>query len=621
MSTERVNPDRAPHRQAWRQRGVLLLEVIVALGFAAILAMGLIKISDDQQRQVRANTMGRAALEVGEAMQRYINDQYASLQNQATPTVPAVIRVDELVNAGYLPRGTAARDRAGFDLCGLVLSVGGSGGPVRLQGLLVAESPSGRRSVPLDDLTLSQIVGSMGAAGGAIYSTLGNGAASITGAQGNWSVDSAGAFSRSATRCNGASGAVALSPGHYMMALWYGKAFNNEDVLYRKKVNNRPDLNTMQTPLGLNVDTTGQVVFGQACNQEGLLATDARGSPLNCKGGVWTAGMPVDTTGTVGMGKSCQVNGSFSADASGQPFNCKNGLWTAGMPVDTTGTVGFGKSCQIPGSFSADASGQPFFCKQGVWVNSMAKDTSGSVVPGASCQGVPDGSYLAAANGTPLVCKAGQWSSFNGFNLKSRNFTTPGNYTWDVPQGVTSVLLSMTGGGEAGGSTEARPYTVDLALTGGSGSYSEPVQVNMFPGGSGGFVQEYPVTVVPGSRLCITVGAGGQPHGVIGDYRGVRGQSSSLVACSGGTPGLINCTGGGSDSPWAGAPGTCNVQPSGGTIGYWVEKQGSYVPGGVGLLGYGAGGYAGRCWGQCGTPSGGIGGAGGDGAVLLKWVE
>jgi Bacterial shufflon protein, N-terminal constant region len=517
-------------------------------------------------------------------MQRYINDKYATLLTQATPTVPTVLRVDDLVSAGYLPQGTASRDRAGFDLCGLVLAVGAQGAPVRLQGLLVSESPTGRRSGLLDDLTLSQIVSSMGAAGGAIYSNVGSGAASITGAQGNWSVDTSGPFSRSATHCNGAAGAVPLSPGHYMMALWYGKAFNNEDVLYRKKVNNRPDLNTMQTPLGLNVDNTGQVAFGQACGQEGLLATDAAGSPLNCKGGVWTAGMPVDTTGQVGFGKPCQVNGSFSADGSGQPFNCK----------------------------------------QGVWVNGMAKDSSGSVSPGASCQGVPEGSFIAAANGTPMVCKAGQWSGFNGVNIRSRNFTTPGSYSWDVPPGVTSVLLSMTGGGEAGGSTDVLPSSVDLERAGGQGTYTAPEMVNMFPGGSGGYVQEYPVSVVPGSRLCITVGAGGQPHGIPGDYSGRPGQPSSVAACAGSTPSLIICTGGGSNSPWAGAPGSCNVQPSGGTPSYWVQKQGSSVPGAFGLFAYGAGGHAGRCWGMsaCGPqPNGGIGGAGTDGAVLLKWVE
>ena len=63
-------------------------------------------------------------------------------------------------------------------------------------------------------------------------------------------------------------------------------------------------------------------------------------------------------------------------------------------------------------------------------------------------------------------------------------FITSGTFT--VPPGVTTVLVTMCGGG--GGAAN---------VAGG--------------GGSGGWVEKYPLAVIPGETLTITVGAGGSP--------------------------------------------------------------------------------------------------------------
>lgn len=551
--------------------GFILVDVLLALALLTILALGIIQLIDNQQRRARAAAQGEAALRLGRAMQRYVNDQYAVLLNVPAGQ-SALITVSDLVTAGYLPAGTAARDANGFDLCGLVTQVGAQGAPVRLQGLLVSESVN-TRALSLDDLTTALIAGNMGAAGGAIYKTTGsNPGSTIQGIQGGWSVPVSGAFSQPnnrGKRCDGSTaGAVQLRAGHYMMALWDGGQFNNEDVLYRNKIANRPDLNTMNVPLGLDVDASAShdIAFGKPCSQPGLLATDYASNPLNCKNGFWTAGMPDNTPG-VTQGQPCPVNGAFSTDKDGTPFICKQGLWNR---FDRLGTLGQAKAIG------------------------------------------------------------------------------PGLHQIQVPPGVNWAFLTMAGGGESGGFNAPKPYTVKLQRyptdggvqipgTGvraerypGSGGADESVDLpwlaEYYPGGSGGYVLSYPIEVTPGSTLCISVGAGGKAAYDIGTGHGFGGGPTTVANCNPSQlPKLITCFGGGAgpgvrSQDIAGAPGSCTVEPSGSSSGQLTYQQGSGHAGGYSPIGYGSGGEAARCWGDCG-PEGAVEGKdGADGALFITWM-
>src|SRR3989344_8116313 len=69
----------------------------------------------------------------------------------------------------------------------------------------------------------------------------------------------------------------------------------------------------------------------------------------------------------------------------------------------------------------------------------------------------------------------------------SETFTTPGTYTFTVPEGVTSVLVKLWGAGGGMGSTLGTPIPV---------------------AGGGGYTTGS-VTVMPGQALTVIIGEGG----------------------------------------------------------------------------------------------------------------
>jgi len=155
-------------------------------------------------------------------------------------------------------------------------------------------------------------------------------------------------------------------------------------------------------------------------------------------------------------------------------------------------------------------------------------------------------------------------------------YLVPGEHTYTVPSGVTSVSVLVVGGGGGGG-----------AGAGGGG-------------GAGGLIYQTGYSVTPGASLSVTVGAGG-PGTANEAARGTSGGNSvfnDLVAIGGGgggsyhsKSGLLGGSGGGAAN--GGSPGS-------GTAG-----QGYGGGSGNNLLG-GGGGGAGAVGGSLGQP-GGIG--------------
>jgi hypothetical protein len=153
-------------------------------------------------------------------------------------------------------------------------------------------------------------------------------------------------------------------------------------------------------------------------------------------------------------------------------------------------------------------------------------------------------------------------------------WTTPGSYTWDVPVGVSWVLVKAIGGGGGGGSS-AKYFAVSN-------------------GGGGGAAGESCVgthlAVTSGGTLAITVGAGGR-HGVVGTQyaRPVTSMSETALGTAGsgegGNPtiiGPIKLLGG-----WGGGePSAANGGMGGGINGSRLASLG-------GLNGSNAGGVVG----------------------------
>ena len=174
---------------------------------------------------------------------------------------------------------------------------------------------------------------------------------------------------------------------------------------------------------------------------------------------------------------------------------------------------------------------------------------------------------------------------------QGQTYSTPGNYTWTCPAGVTSVQVEAWGGGGGGGGVNQ--------------NYAEA------GGGAGGSFVSYVASVTPGNVYQLTVGAGGTggAGGTATATNGGQGGSSyfgnstagsptgAVVLAVGGPGGLLNSTAGTGTTHWSGS--------NGGT----ATSSGD-------LPGSGAIVYPGTSGGNAGTGSNETSGAGGAGAGL-----
>ncbi len=139
----------------------------------------------------------------------------------------------------------------------------------------------------------------------------------------------------------------------------------------------------------------------------------------------------------------------------------------------------------------------------------------------------------------------------------TKEWTTPGTYTFTVPAGVTTIDLVTVGGGGSGGSGES------VSGPGIGDHYSGG-------GGGGGDIETYTLPVAPGDAVTVKVGASGQISNIIyksttyalarGGSNGTNGSAGSPMVCTETDPTWGFCTG------WSGGvPATNGVGGAGGT--------------------------------------------------------
>ncbi len=211
--------------------------------------------------------------------------------------------------------------------------------------------------------------------------------------------------------------------------------------------------------------------------------------------------------------------------------------------------------------------------------------------------------YLNSANYTSYI---------TGSSLKSQTFTGSGTFT--VPAGITSVWVTMVGGGSGGA---ASPF--------GNGAGG---------GAAGAYMIKRAVSVTPGAGVAVTIGGGGSgsPDGVQGSGSAGGATSFGSVTCSGAYQGggigqQINpqagtggATGGARQSNWYGFSlgGLAGYTVISG-VGYGGGAGGLYGNGGVGGDGYFATSAAANSGGG-GGGGGAQGGNGGSGMVIVEWL-
>lgn len=257
-----------------RQAGLTLLEVLLSLTIVSAITVGLYQLSERYAEDTRNTIAAQQLRTFGEATRSYIRDNYAAVQAVATPTAPAIIDLGTLVAAGKLSAGHVNVNAYGQSTCALVLEPTAD----RLQAMVLTEGGE-----TIGDVTLGSIASTVGGSGGAVYST---DATTIRGSVGGWAITAAtydNLTNNLGRRCDGSSGAVRVTAGHPVMALWFENGDTSSAFVARDAVPGRPELNAMNTPLVMN---SVQTVDG-ACTDAGAIARDAAGALLTCQGGQW----------------------------------------------------------------------------------------------------------------------------------------------------------------------------------------------------------------------------------------------------------------------------------------------------------------------------------------------
>ncbi|AJW93658.1 hypothetical protein BM43_7559 (plasmid) [Burkholderia gladioli] len=302
---------------------------------------------------VQAAVIANQGVLIGQAMNKYLSDTSTALAQIATPTAPATVTVDQLAQAGYLPKSVSMRNAYGQDWQMQVLQPV----PGQLQALLFT---TGGRQIPPSVLVPSAAqTSAQGMLGGFVPYANQFGDTSM---QPTVAVGANGTFRQSL------EGYGNPGSGHLAAMLGMANAQADNGFLYRVDMKpSRPDLNSMQTDLGMTDaagnkhDITGagtvNAVAGRFSGNIGTAGFDPQsGLPAGYAGGVHT--WDVYAEGTIAAGNQGKLNASM--DYQGHIVGQLLSLANASVP--NTACTNYGVNVTSV-SANADGSGQMLSCQ------------------------------------------------------------------------------------------------------------------------------------------------------------------------------------------------------------------------------------------------------------------
>lgn len=330
-----------------RQSGLTLLEILLTLGILSSVFAGAAGLFDSYSTNMRSTVVGQQTNTFGQAMQAYIKDNYVGVSNVATETKPTLILVKKLKDEGYLTSAFTEKNVYGQYICGLVLQPDPA--TDKLNAIVVTEG-----GTAINDLDLGQVAGTIGGAGGGIYTSA---PTTLRGTMGGWSM-AVGNYTNDnhlGLTCNGSPGKVTLAAGHPVMALWFTGGDTSSGLLYRNTVPGHPELNQMDTDIDMNnhsinnadalnaktLKTLGIATIGGNTSITGTLDVTGTATAGNLTtAGIATAGK-VKINDTVFEGYTCAgnvnggtataadiaLNGLVAKDATGLLLSCQSGVW------------------------------------------------------------------------------------------------------------------------------------------------------------------------------------------------------------------------------------------------------------------------------------------------------
>ncbi len=354
-------------------RGFISAEVLVAIIviFAGI-GISLQWIQADNDRKVEQFAADHAK-QIGDAVSRYIKDNYSEVVTSATPLATyTTSTISE-----YLPTNFNAVNAYGQSYSIRVYQPFAN----KLETMIVT---TGGETIP--EISLRRIAQLIGAQGGYVSNT---DMEIAQGAYGGWQM--------SFKNYGATPGA-----GKLVQALFFQDDSLVSDYVYRKAVPGHPELNQMLTPLNMRAQATENTsdslcVVGDASTY-GRIAVDSLGAVLSCQSGVWKrqgSGYwkdPVESYSAL-PSSSNNTGDVRLITALSRAFTWNGSSWV-GIAVDQNGNL------KVEGTATINA------LDGNLQVIAMA-------VEGESCSGEGRIATSRTISGLIISCQSGVWKKSN----------------------------------------------------------------------------------------------------------------------------------------------------------------------------------------------------------------
>ncbi|VXC24175.1 Pilus assembly protein PilV [Pseudomonas sp. 8Z] len=341
-----------------QSRGFISIEILIVL---IVIAMAIVQGSrlygeylDGLNQQMAAQQQ----IKVAEAGSKYIKDNFAAVLAAAGPTEPAVITVTMLKNTKYLPTGFSDQNIYGQSYRILARKPDVN----QLETLVV--TTGGTAAGEIDIRRVAQLIGAQGGYISTTNTAIAQGAA--------WQVPLS-------------NFGITPGAGRLATALFFQNGAVANDYLYRNAVPGKPELNEMNTALGMrgnNINNAGDVNANGNVNAQGNLnvAGDAE-----VDGQLYTSGW-LRTRGDGGWFSEKWNGGWYMTDSTWVRSWANKSIYTGGEvrggTVQSDGRTTVGEYLMISGTATentacspnglqasnANSSGPPtLYCQSGVW--------------------------------------------------------------------------------------------------------------------------------------------------------------------------------------------------------------------------------------------------------------
>ncbi len=367
--------------------------IVFAIAAAALTIPVMVSWMRQSDQTMLGTVAARQLYAVTQAAKGYITAYAGTIEATATSTTPATITVPMLVSTGFLPQGFGAVNP--YQQGWVVEVLQPSPGDLQALALSTGGQPIPPRDAP-------RIGAEAGSAGGTVTS-----AGTAQGSYDGWTV----------SLTNYPNPGV----GHLAALIDYSNGQLQNDYLYRTAVPGQPQLNTMQTSLGM-----GGNDINNANNVQANSAQLAGGNPNGMSGSLQigsnflygdSSNMAVRTPGGFYIQNQ---NGTGAASISQVQNVSASGQITTpsvvqGGYVNSTGDVNAQNALTAGGGFTAQSNGYTTVANTLTAGSRVVLGTAfGSANPGWGCG--PNGEIAANANGSGqlMVCQNGVWGTAGG---------------------------------------------------------------------------------------------------------------------------------------------------------------------------------------------------------------